>query len=249
MHLISRFLGKRRLYSCLTILLLSPLGVGADTILSLPKDGPFSPDFWKPSTHPNVSMKDGVLHIVSDTEHSDQFSVNYIYNANPLDGLNFLHHAVQIKLEDLDIKGDADPSKQVFCLFLINDAPLESPQSSLLKIRFSPEGTLYITINAPGGASQQLWHGPVKLPIKSMTVSLNPTGAKFDLEDANGAQSQEAAWTTAVSMSGWENATPYLRVQGQRAPTSGSSEVTLGAITVDSTSVSTPTAAPTTPKP
>jgi len=204
----------------------------ASPVLNETFNTPLSAEKWAVEPANAADAAAGVLTIHAKGSDSD-YAVTGVRLASALDKLNFVKNTVQITLTNLDITGDASTDRQIFHMILSSDSANDLEAASRLQLRIARDGSLSIAGQDKGAATPIIsYEGTVSLPIKSLKLTLKPTGATLSIEDANGPKSQDIAFTAPLTA--WASSTPYLRLQSQRNPGSGETVVTLHGFGVDS---------------
>ena len=203
----------------------------AESVIDEKFEANLSPQQWK-FKKGEMSSGEGVLTLKAGGPE-EQYQVMYIATAAPSEKLNFIKNEVTIKLANLAINGSAPADKRI-CMLILGSDNYEDTSTGMLTLRIPAEGNLLLTIVEKGTDLPQVRHllSPVSLPIKSLTLTLRSSGATLVLEDAAGTSEQDIPFPSLPAL--WEQASPYLRLQCMRAPSSGDVQETLEGLRVDS---------------
>lgn len=208
----------------------------AESVIEETFDRPLAQEKWKMYPKDKVTATEGTLTLHAEGKDADYVVVAAYFTSAP-DTLNFFKNTVEIKLSDLSIQGSADPARRIFILALSLDKPDDDKAISQLRLRIDAAGNLALTVQNKGESAPILSGGfPVSLPIKNLKLTIQATGAALSVVDEKGAREKEFQFLQSPTL--WERSAPYFRIQSQRNPGTGSSEVILGGISVDSTPAS-----------
>jgi hypothetical protein len=206
------------------------LKLQAESILSEKFEAPLSTDQWR-ATKNSINSGEGILTITSSGAE-EKYAVAYVSTVNPLEKLNFLNNDVSILLTNLTIHGSASPNDRIFQLIIGTDT-YDDNASGMLTLRITAAGGLIFIITEKGAKSPILKYlgSSVSFPIKSLKLTLKESGAVLSIDDASGISEQNIPFPALPTP--WKKASPYLRLQCMRAPTSGDAQVILGGVSID----------------
>ncbi len=212
-----------------------PMQARADIVLNEHFAAPLSPDIWRAVPKNAVTAAEGILTLTAEGP-AEKYGVAFAVTVNPTDLLNFTKRQVELQFKGFEFSGDSTPVNHVFIVAMTSDSEDPSKASSELRLRFDGLGSVMLIINDKGASQPALaWKQTVALPVKSVKLTLKPTGADLALEDAAGAKSWHIPFESALDK--WTNATPTLRLQAQRAPGEGVTKVSVQGLKVESVPV------------
>jgi len=197
---------------------------------------PLSADLWKISPKDAVvSAGEGVLTIQANTAAASEnsYAVTFIRSATPQPRLNFAKNTVLITLADLDLKGDAADDRRIFHVLITSDKAGDDA-SNKIQLRIAGNGNVILAGTNKDATTPLFatYYGTAAFPIKTIKLTLSPTGGKLSIQDAGGLNESELAFEAPPAA--WESSAPYIRLQTQRNPGSGDTLVTLGGFSVES---------------
>lgn len=207
----------------------------AETVLDEKFEKPISSEQWKVHPQDAASTSEGELTITAEGSES-AYAVSLVRLAHPSDTFNFTANKVEIKISDLSFKGTAtEPGLEVFILALTSDNAEDEKATSKLRLRVDSSGSVLVnTQNNGDSMPTRLLEDHAVLPIQSLTLTLSPSGIHLLFVDGSGQHERNVpldSWQIQ-----WKDSHPYFRLQAQRRPGTGSAQVALHGLIVNSTS-------------